>query len=214
MGANSLSAQQNSLYAYQDLSQTVYARQKDSLKKFWVCAALYSEKETQKKYKELWDSRTDFIASAIENNNYVKEGELYRYVDDILTGLTNGNKKLFTQKPLLLIDRSAAVNAYAVGGNIIAVNVGLLCFAQSREEIALVIAHELSHNVLQHPDKSMREQAEYFTSAEYKKSLDDVLKEKYERYSRLKKYSRGILLTAAGTTATTKATPTRWPLPC
>jgi hypothetical protein len=189
--ANDASAQQNGLYSYNDLSQTAYSRQKDSLEKFWVCPALYNEKSTQKKYKELWDARTVYIATAIDNNNYIKEQELYTYVNEILTSLTNSNKKLLKQQPLLLIDRSSAVNAYAIGGNIIAVNAGLICFAESREEIALVIAHELSHNILQHPDKSMREQAEYFTSPEYKQSLNDVLKEKYERYSRLKKVFQG-----------------------
>lgn len=184
-------AQKAQLYTYQDLSKTAYARQKDSLKKFWICPTLYTEKETQKKYREIWDGRAAYIATAIDNNNYVKEDEVYRYVDGILANLVSGNQGMLPQKPLLLIDRSAAVNAYAIGGNIIAVNAGLISFAESREEIALVIAHELSHNILQHPDQSMREQAEYFTSAEYKKSLDDVLKNEYQRFSKLKKIFEG-----------------------
>ncbi len=191
LSASTVSAQQNALYNYQDLSKTAYTHQKDSLKKFWVCPALYKDKSTQAKYKEFWNNRTSYIATAIDNNNYIKEQELFNYLNSILTSLTAGNKKLIKQQPLLLIDRSSSVNAYAVGGNIIAVNVGLLCFAESREEIALVLAHELSHNILQHPDNSMREKAEYFTSEEYKKSLDDILKEKYERYSRLKKVVQG-----------------------
>ncbi len=190
-GLQKSAAQQNALYSFQDLSQTAYSRQKDSLKKAWTCPALYTEKATQKKYKELWDGRTDYIASAIEANNYVKEEEIYNYVSGILRSLAQGNPKYLSQMPLLLIDRSASVNAYAIGGNIIAVNAGLICFAESREEIALVIAHELSHNILQHPDNSMREQAEYFTSAEYKKSLEEVAKEKYGRLTKLKKLFEG-----------------------
>jgi hypothetical protein len=96
---------------------------------------------------------------------------------------------------LLLIDRNASVNAYAVGRNLLAVNLGLISFVQSREELALVLAHELAHNVLDHPDRSMREAAEWFTSAEYEQSLKDVMNAKYERYSKLKKVFEGYSLT-------------------
>jgi predicted Zn-dependent protease len=90
-------------------------------------------------------------------------------------------------KPLLLIDRSSSVNAYALGGNVIAVNLGLIDFAKTREELALAIAHELSHNILDHVDNVMKERAEWLTSDEYKASLNAVLDSKYERFTRLKK---------------------------
>lgn len=179
------------IYAYQDLSHVAYLKQKDSLKKAWLCPTLYKEKETQKKYKEFWDSRTDFIATSIESKNFVVEKEIFNYLDGIISELVNNNPAHIKEKPLLLIDRSSVVNAYAIGGNIIAVNLGLVSFAQSREEIALVIAHELSHNILKHPDNSMKERAEFLTSEEYKNSLKAILDSKYERYSRLKKLMEG-----------------------
>lgn len=178
---------QRALYAYQDLSQTAYAAQRDSLKKAWVCPGVFTEKATQKKYKEFWDSRTDFITAAINNQHFIVEKEIHAYLNGIIQELRNSNPTRIPFQPLLLIDRSSAVNAYAIGGNIIAVNLGLLHFAQSREEVALVLAHELSHTILNHPDKSMKEQAEWLTSDEYQASLKDVLNSKYERYSRLKK---------------------------
>lgn len=190
-----LSAQQ--LYRYEDLSALAYARQKDSIKKNWVCPVLYKDKATQKKYKELWDGRTDFIASAINKQRYVQEKEIYAYVSGILTQVVAANNDRIASTPLLLIDRSSAVNAYAVGRNLLAVNLGLISFAQSREEIALVLAHELSHNILDHPDRSMREQAEWLTSAEYEQSLRDVLNAKYERFSKLKKVFEGYGLNSS-----------------
>jgi len=180
-------SQQKSLYNYQQLSHVAYARQKDSLKKAWVCPAMFSDKETQKKYKEMWDSRVAFITDAMENKNYVYEKELYDYVSRIIKDIATANPALIPQQPLLLIDRSSAVNAYSFGGNIIAVNIGLIQFSSCREELALVIAHELSHNILNHSDRAIRERAEWLTSDEYKKSLDAVLDSKYERFSRLKK---------------------------
>jgi Zn-dependent protease with chaperone function len=182
-----VAAQTNTLYNYQDLSHFVYQKQKDSLQKAWACPATFKEKVTQKKYKEIWDERTDFVTSAIENDNYVRDKEVYNYVDGILAQIVQANAPLIPVKPLLLIDRSASVNAYAIGNNIIAVNLGLITFSQSREELSLAIAHELSHNILAHPENAMKQQAEWLTSDEYKNSLNAVLDSKYERLSRLKK---------------------------
>ncbi|MGN6533515.1 MAG: M48 family metalloprotease, partial [Ginsengibacter sp.] len=160
---------------------------KDSLKKAWECPQLFKEKETQKKYKEIWNDRTDFITAAIEANDFVNESEVYNYINHIISDVVKANPALLQQKPLLLIDRSATVNAYAIGGNVIAVNLGLITFAQSREEIAFAIAHELSHNILNHAENSMKEGAVWLTSDEYKNSLKEVMDSKYQRLTKLKK---------------------------
>lgn len=180
-------AQAVTLYSFHDLSMFSFAKQKDSLKKIWDCPRLYKDKATQKKYEEVWDERTGFITAAIEANNYINDHEIYNYIDGIISTFYKANPQLLQQKPLLLIDRSASVNAYAVGGNVIAVNLGLITFVQSREELALAIAHELSHNILNHPENSMKQRAEWLTSDEYKNSLKAVLDSKYQRLTRLKK---------------------------
>lgn len=186
-----INAQNRPLYAYQDLSKFYFAKQRDSLKKNWVCPEIFKDKPTQKEYKEIWDARTNFIVSAIDGNNFINDDEIYSYVNNIINDFTKANPVLLKQKQFLLIDRSASVNAYAIGGNVIAVNLGLINFSQSREEIALVIAHELSHNILNHAENSMKERAAFSTSAEYKKALNDILDSKYERFSRLKKVLEG-----------------------
>lgn len=180
-------AQIKTLYNYQELSHIYYQKQKDSIAKNWTCPALYQVKATQKKYKEIWDSRTEFITTALANKDFVHEKEVYDYVSDIILQIVTSNKQLLPVQPVLLIDRSPAVNAYAIGGNIIAVNLGLISFAETREDIALVVAHELSHNILNHAEHAMKEKAEWLTSDEYNNSVHSILDSKYERYSRLKK---------------------------
>lgn len=182
-----LHGQNQNLYSYQDLSGFSLAKQKDSLKKAWGCPQLYKDKSTQKKYKEIWDDRTYFITSAIEANNFVNDREIYDYIEKIISDLKNSNPGLLQKKSFLLIDRSASVNAYAVGGDVMVVNLGMISFVQSREELALAIAHELSHNVLGHAENSMKERAVWLTSDEYKNSLKAVLDSKYGRLTRLKK---------------------------
>ena len=182
-----LYAQDNGLYTYQDLSHIYYAKQKDSLKKAWVCPQDFKEKPTQKKYKEIWDARTDYVTAAINDDDYVHDKEICGYIDGIVRQITDANRALLPEKPLVLIDRSPYVNAYSIGGNFLAINLGLITFSHTREELALIIAHELSHNILHHCENAMRQKAEWLTSDEYHQSLNAVLDSKYERLSRLKK---------------------------
>src|SRR5581483_10894673 len=105
--------------------------------------------------------------------------------------ITDANHSLVPVKPFVLIDRSSSVNAYAVGSNVLAVNLGLITFSQTREELALAIAHEMSHNILHHVENAMQQKAEWLSSDEYRQSVSDVLNSKYERLSRLKKVLEG-----------------------
>jgi len=188
-------AQTNPPYTYQQLSKFFYGKQKDSLKKAWTCPNIYSNKATQRKYNEIWNSRTEFITGAIETQSFVYEPELFGYIQNIIKQLALANPRDIPVLPLLLIDRSPSPNAYAIGGNVIVVNLGLVYFAKSREEIALAIAHELSHNILNHAENAMKGQAEWLNSDEYKNSLKNVLNSKYERLTRLKKIFEGYTFT-------------------
>lgn len=184
-------AQQQTVYTYQQLSNVYYAAQKDSLKRAWVCPDVYPERAVQKKFREIWDGRTEFLTSAIEKQHFLYEPEVYDYLQGIIDQIMAANPQRFSARPLLLIDRSSSANAYALGNNVLVVNLGLICFSQTREELALAIAHELSHNLLHHPENGMKEMAEWLKSDEYKNSLKEVLDSKYGRYSRLKKVFQG-----------------------
>lgn len=179
--------QTNDLYSYQELSHLFFAKQKDSLKKEWICPSVYKEKSTQKKYKEIWDERTDFFTAAIANDHYVYDKEINNYIGEIIRQLVQANQQYIPVTPFIVLDRSPSVNAYAIGNNVVAINLGMIAFAQSREEIAFTLAHELSHNILQHAENAMKKKAEWLTSEEYKNSLNEILDSKYERLTRLKK---------------------------
>lgn len=180
-------AQKNVLYDYQDLSSQYYSKQKDSLKKAWVCKPVFDSKATQKKYKEIWGGRTDFLLESLKDDNYVYNSEILAYINGIVDQLVKSNKTLISEKPLVLLDRSPEANAYAVGSNVLSINLGMITFVRNREELALIIAHELSHNILEHPETGMMKKAEWLTSDEYKQNMDAILDSKYERFSRLKK---------------------------
>jgi hypothetical protein len=174
-------------YTYQELSHVSQLRLRDSLRKNWKAPVIFTQKETQKRWAEMWEERTSFITDGITAKNFIQEKEVYEYLWSIIHDLKQGSPKLIPHNPALLIDRSSAVNAYSIGSRIICVNLGLLSFVKSREELSLILAHELAHDALNHSENAMKERAEWLTSAEYKKSLESVLDSKYERLTRLKK---------------------------
>ncbi|HUB59731.1 MAG TPA: M48 family metalloprotease, partial [Puia sp.] len=177
--------QTTSLYSYQDLSHLYYQSVKDSLKKAWTCPDVFKEHDTQKKFREFWDNRTESITDAIAHDDYVHDKEVYAYIAGIVRQITTANPQLVPFADLVLLDRSASVNAYTVGGHVLAVNLGLIVFSRTREELALAIAHEMSHDILNHFQNGMQERAVWLTSDDYKKSLNDVLHSKYDRLTRL-----------------------------
>src|SRR5260221_308291 len=146
-GAN---AQVKNLYSYQDLSHFYYEKQKDSLKKAWACPDAFKKKEAQRQYKELWDRRTDAVTGAIAGNDYVHEQEVYGYIEAILRQITDANKDMVPVKPLLLIDRSPAINAYSTGGNGHSFDTPVIVSPTSRGENARLPAPGLLHNSMHH----------------------------------------------------------------
>ncbi|GAA3951188.1 M48 family metalloprotease [Allohahella marinimesophila] len=65
------------------------------------------------------------------------------YNSNVAGGFTEGRLNA-TDIKVIVVD-SAALNAFAVPGGIVGVNAGLFLYAQSEEEFASVLAHELSH---------------------------------------------------------------------
>jgi hypothetical protein len=183
--SSSLSAQQGALYTYNDLSHVFYEKEIDSIEENWTCPKLFTAKATQKMYREIWDNRTKYITNRIANRTFVHDSAMLAYLQGIIDELIAANPSFKIQPPLLLLDRSAAPNAYTPGGNIVAFTLGMYAYLNTREEIALTIAHELSHILLGHSDRFLKEKAEWLTSDEYKEALNHVLDSKYNRYSRL-----------------------------
>lgn len=184
-----INAQINPKYTYQNLSAKYYKLQADSLKKNVKAADKYT-KATQKKYEEIWNERITNIYKGINSNNYVFSCEINIYLNRIISEIVAKNKQYISSDILLLLDRSAEINAYTSGLNIISVNSGLLEFVNSREELAFILAHEMAHNYLLHADHAIEKSAEWLTSDEYTASLKDIHNAKYEKFSLLKKMAQ------------------------
>lgn len=176
---------QNKIYNVEDLSSFSYKILSDTIGKNWVCPKTYPDKNTQSDFCKEWTNRTLFLQQSVKDNDFLRQPQITAFVDEIITELFEKNKKLLNTKPQILIDRSSIVNAYSLGKNIIVINMGLISFCKYKEELALVIAHEMGHNFLEHSYTSMCKKAEWLNSKEYKDFIKDVTNDKYGRLTKI-----------------------------
>ena len=90
--------------------------------------------------------------------DYVLDPLLQEYLEGIWTPLVNAARKLghigdetqarFAWEPFLVRDKS--VNAFALPGGFVGTHLGLIAMTTSRDELASVLAHELSHITQRH----------------------------------------------------------------
>jgi predicted Zn-dependent protease len=82
---------------------------------------------------------------------------LYTYIHELIQTLAYYsplNEKYFS---LVVVD-SPDFNAFAVPGNVIGINTGLFRYAESEDELAAVISHELAHLSQRHYARSLEQQ--------------------------------------------------------
>ena len=141
-------------YRLQELSGKSYSKFSDSLKKRKDCPKYFENKKTQKEFEKSWLFRNEQMAKALTNNNYVKDEVVLPYIQGIVNDIVSDNKNLIPFNYTVLLDRSIVANATSFGEHIISVNAGIVMSSRSREELALYIAHELSHDILKHSENS------------------------------------------------------------
>ncbi|OGS77949.1 MAG: hypothetical protein A3D31_13270 [Candidatus Fluviicola riflensis] len=126
-----------------DLLQKEYNKQLDLLADEEVTSQQRSV--LRKAYSERYSAGK----SLIKSDKAILSGPLYDSVNIIFTTILNANPEL-DQSSKLVLFRHRVFNAFTLGDNIIFVNIGLLARLSNREQLALVIAHELSHNLRKH----------------------------------------------------------------
>ena len=87
--------------------------------------------------------------------NFLSDGEAAKIVTSIGKKITEGSRYQYQW----FVSKDPAVNAFAIPGGIIVVNVGLLKLVDSPNELAAVLAHEVQHVELRHALKNMMNSA-------------------------------------------------------
>ena len=99
-------------------------------------------------------------ASAIGNNNLYTNEELYKYLNSICQTIVINSDGVNPYKGYYIgVIDSNVINAFATPGGHILITKGMLNSVKSEDELAAVIAHEISHIQLEHNMKAIRSNA-------------------------------------------------------
>jgi len=120
----------------------------------------------------------------IESHNTILTGTLYNYVNDIFKSILDSNPEI-DQNSKLVLFRDRNFNAFTLGNNIIFVNIGLLYRFSNKDQVAMVIAHEIAHNVKDHCYKKILENVKFQTDSELNAQIKKISNSEYGQVSAL-----------------------------
>ncbi|MEO9258608.1 MAG: M48 family metallopeptidase [Crocinitomicaceae bacterium] len=128
------------------------------------------KKEIKEKY--------EYEIKLLDTNHVFSIGIIHDLAQTILNRLLISNPSI-PQNTRIVVNRTNDYNAFTMGDNVIFVNLGLLYRLRNEDEIALVLAHELAHNMLNHVLAAMANNVIRETDPEVKKQLREILRSKY-----------------------------------
>jgi len=185
---NPIAAQTN-VIAFSPLGSAHYQQKIAELQKFTV-PTKYSEKSAQAWYKEMMTDRNTSLLHTFKDDDLIYDTLLLNKCNMIGDRIKTANKTYNFDSIKFYINRSHIPNAACYGEGTIMVNLGLFLWVDNDDELALVIAHEMSHQVLNHIQAQMEKSIATLTSEGFKDELKDIKKSKdgkYERFRNLMK---------------------------
>jgi hypothetical protein len=185
-----LHAQQSDI-KFSPLSATTYADKITQLKKYAV-PKYYTDKASQAWYDEILKSHNKALLYAFEENELVSDTVLLTKCNTIFKKITAANKNFKFDTIHLYINRSVIANAACYGEGTVMINLGLFLWIDNDDELALVIAHEIAHQLLNHSNSKLQKSIATLTSEEFTAELKKIKKADYGKFERYRKLMKGI----------------------
>ncbi len=115
------------------------------------------------------------ISNNIKAEVYFFEGKHQFFLEEIVSQLIKENpQELINRNIRVFVSSSILPNAANIGYNILLVNKGLFSQLESKEQVKAIIAHELSHLILNHHEKVIEKRVENIISDNYKKDISSI----------------------------------------
>ncbi|MDH4472428.1 MAG: M48 family metallopeptidase [Fluviicola sp.] len=122
--------------------------------------------------------------SLIKSDKAILSGPLFDSVNIIFTQILASNHEL-DQSSKLVLFRHCVFNAFTLGDNIIFVNIGLLTRLSNKEQLAFVIAHELSHNLRKHSQQKILTNVRRQTDTQLNDEINRIQRQEYGQVTAL-----------------------------
>ncbi|CAN5526788.1 hypothetical protein BH11BAC3_BH11BAC3_04270 [soil metagenome] len=180
-----LKAQQNPII-FSPLSSGFYQAKINQLQKYTV-PQKYTDKSPQAWYKEMMTDRNTALIHLFKDDGVIYDTLLLNKCNSIGNRIIAANKNYNFDSVKFYINRSSVPNAACYGDGTIMVNLGLFLWIDNEDELALVLGHEMSHQVLNHLGSQLEKNIAKLTSEDFKDELKDIKKSKDGKYDRFKK---------------------------
>ena len=188
----SLLAQQSSIN-FSNLSSVNYKEKIAQLESYTV-PKKYSDKSSQAWYTEILTDRNKSLLSSFKEDDLINDTLLLKKCNSIFKKIIDANKNYKFDTIKLYINRSIIANAACYGEGTIMINLGLFLWVDNDEELALVIGHEIAHQLLKHADSRIEKSIEMFTSDEFKKALKNIKKTDYGKFGKFRNLMKGLTI--------------------
>lgn len=185
------------LYAQQSgvnfspLGSTLYKEKIAQLEKY-TPPKIYPDKESQKWYEDIKTGNNKSLLLAFKDDDLIYDTLLLNKCNGILNKIFAANKNFRFDTIRVYISRSVTANAACWGEGTLIVNAGLFLWVDNDDELALILAHEIAHQLLNHVENRIKGMIATLTSDELKQEIKNIKKAEYGKYERLKKLIKGM----------------------
>lgn len=133
----------------------------------------------KKDVKAILLDRNERMVEKIKDSGFIFDSKINQYVGKIFKEISASNPSIVPSDFYFLVDKSGVPNASCYWNGIFTINLGLLNFIQSDDELAAVIAHEIAHYQLNHSENSMLRNLDLLHSKQTKKKAKAINRAHY-----------------------------------
>ncbi|HNF72109.1 MAG TPA: M48 family metalloprotease [Chitinophagaceae bacterium] len=137
---------------------------------------------TIKKYKQYLYQLQVAYANGSKDKQYIEEPFMTTYLQKVLDTIVRANQ--LKDKYQVVCTRYLVPNAFNLGDNRLYVNIALLELLHNEAELAFLLSHELSHQLLQHVQDTYIENDRRSRDKSLKKEIRDINKARYNKLDR------------------------------
>lgn len=135
--------------------------------------------------KTLYDQRFDYVVSNFNEDRFILDHPLTATLRKITDRIYATNPQLPRELSIYTY-RSSVPNAVSFGEGTICLMLGLLERVETEDQVAYILCHEFAHYYAQHAERNIAELAALNYDKELKRTINDIKKDPYRTYAKLK----------------------------
>ena len=139
------------------------------------------ERKVRKQLEAIYAESTAEFKALIKKGVFVEHDAYSDLVQSIFEKIRKNNLDQNLNDIKLLLSVSKEINAYNAGDDIVVLNLPLLYKIDSQQELAFIICHEISHQLLNHVYNSMYNKCQQNHSIEIVQKTKEIEKQKYNK---------------------------------